>query len=1559
MLNTISLSHQKEFLKQFQQKIFSLENSETNKNLFSKFLKEFFKYIPLDYVHPSNNQLFWQFAENSYSFALNKNKNEGKIVLNYDDHTNKLTIQAINLDKPFIVDSLKCLLKKFDLEISFIFHPVINLVRNESGDLIDVLEKKSDNSLAESIVYIEIYSYIDSATLERLKNKIHNVLEDVEATYLAWPKILKEVDILSEKKLSKSSSEFLEWLKHDNFTFLGFIKIDLNTCKIIDEMGNKTSLKAAHDYLKNFIANVNQHEIIIGNLDKISTVHKNKFIDYLLLEHNKIIYVILGLYGASIQHQSSKHIPILAGKLKYLLDNSGFVANGYNYKKLKVIFEALPKEMLLQLPNEDLHLLSLQILSSMMSKNVKVFVFSDTINTFAHVLIIIPRDKLSVRVQQSINSYLVQKLQSNLASDNFDEITKDFCYLYNILEYKNIKSIDVEDIERDLIKITTSWKDEFKANLISAFSVPEGSKLFTEFNNIFPNDYQHKFTANDAVEDIQYIKNAASQNKSFFKIKKEVKNYSLKIFNPLNKFNLSEILPLFENLGFKVLQEQSFELSKVNVWIHKFDLELSEECAEVNIANIENIVEKIIYQEIASDTLCKLATSACLDAREITILRALTRYLQQTGFNYGKDYVQTVLVKHKTVSAKLVKVFEARFCPNTYSLEKQAELGDEINRYFESVSNSSEDKILKYMLGIVLAIVRTNAYQHTYDLSYKQYLSFKFDSSKVPGLPLPLPYAEIFVYSEEFEGVHLRAGKVSRGGLRWSDRGEDYRTEALGLMKAQTTKNSVIVPSGSKGAFFIKNLGQLADPNLLNEYVVNCYKNFLRGLLDLTDNVVNGRIIKPNHTIIYDLADPYLVVAADKGTATFSDYANQVSEEYNFWLGDAFASGGSAGYDHKKIAITARGAWISIIDHLKNVNINLEDAKFLGIGDMSGDVFGNGMLLSDKIKLVAAFDHRHILIDPEPKDQLTNFNERKRLFEQPKSKWSDYNAELISEGGGIFERSAKSIHLSKQIQKLLNIKKQFLTPDELIKALLGSEVDVIWNGGIGTYVKASYESNEEIGDKSNDQLRINGKDLKAKIVVEGGNLGFSQRGRIEFALNGGKINTDFIDNSAGVDCSDHEVNIKICLASATAKGKISINKRNELLANMTSDVANLVLADNFAQTQAMTILQLSELFSVEMFSELIDLLEQDGLLNREVEFLPSKDEINKRIINNQKLTRPEIAILLSYSKMFVYNALVNSDICDDDYFKDKILMNYFPKIMQQEFREDILHHQLHKEIVATLAANRVINELSGPIFIALMKENDSDITSITKAFFIVNEIFSIDNLWKNIENADVEKQIQVAAFTALVKLIRRSITWILKTYSHKDLSILQVSEKYKQHSLDIIENINSFLPQDLLLKATQIKNTYTAAGLDQDLADKISKIEYAISILDILSVANELKSDKFELSKLYFKIGNKLKLDVLRAKCDEIIKNTTYLNKLSAQTLKSDLYSKQKLITCQVAKISSNGNRSHFITWYKMHKYKIKSMLQFINSLIFLERVDINILVLANYKIQALMEKIR
>ena len=859
------------------------------------------------------------------------------------------------------------------------------------------------------------------------------------------------------------------------------------------------------------------------------------------------------------------------------------------------------------------------------------------------------------------------------------------------------------------------------------------------------------------------------------------------------------------------------------------------------------------------------------------------------------------------------------------------------------------------MYQIIKAITRTNFYQ-TRDDAIKPYISFKFDSHKVPDLPLPRPYAEIFIYSNEFEGIHLRGGKVARGGIRWSDRGEDYRLEVLGLMKAQMAKNAVIVPVGSKGCFFVKfEQGHFSRTEYMVK-VVECYQNFLRGLLDLTDNLVNGEIVRPAKTVIYDHDDPYLVVAADKGTASFSDYANHVSLEYNFWLGDAFASGGSVGYDHKKMGITAKGAWISARSHFYDMGRDIQSEPFtvIGIGDMSGDVFGNGMLLSKYIKLVAAFNHMHIFIDPNP-DFKTSYKERQRLFNMPGSKWSDYNPELISKGGGVFERSAKIIDISKEIQSLLGLESNSVTPNDLIKAILKADVDLLWNGGIGTYIKALSENNADIGDKSNDNLRCDARDIRTKVICEGGNLGVSQLGRIEYALCGGHINTDFIDNSAGVDCSDHEVNIKIALNMSTSSGSFPVEERNYLLQQMTGQVEELVLTDNYDQNQAITIAQRTPVLNIENFGQLIRNLEQEGLLNREVEFLPALSELSRRAIAREKITRPELAVLLSYSKMLVEKQLMCSNIAEDKYFQ-KYLFNYFPHLMRDKFSNEILNHPLKKEIIITVIANKLVNQLGGSLITDIQKETGGVLCDIARAHSVICELFDLDGLWKKVENLDktITTEIKVDMFTDLAKIMRRGISWFIKN-TKSPINILETIEDYKEQIHRITSLMGKLLVGETKTKFYNKINIYKQAGVQESLAKAVASLESLVSAFDIIYVAKVTNSKDEDVANLYFESGELLNIDWLRKSCDAQI-DDSYWNRLSIQSLKDDFYDKQRRFVTEI--IKKQQNRVDLLSWINNNNQSAGIFTNFVTELKFQETVNLNMLILANKKFELFLRQL-
>lgn len=1531
----------------------------TTDPLLQKFAEKFFAYLPIDYISKNKYEIFIELAKDTYKFFQKRETGSKKIEITSHDNNGKnfLSIKLINTDKPFIVDSLKCLFARINTNIKFLFHPVISAKRDKDGNLLSI----DDNDNAkESLVSIIIYTKShDENFISYIRNEIISLLDKVEYTYESWPEFLKKADDLSKAMSSdKQIYDFLEWIKADNFTFLGYAKFGKHG-KLEESVGDSEICSAA-----SIVYGLsNKSNIDLGQVNRISPVHKNSFMDYAKIINGDDSHIFLGLYSSDIYYTSVHNIPVLKEKLADLLKMSEFPVGGHNYKNLKAIIEALPREALFSLETQPLHCIATHILSAMATSSIRVFVNPNHSGEFINVLVFLPRERLSPDVHSNINKYLSEKFRAHMVSDYITEIHQNFCYLYVTFSIEDVTAlaIDVSEIENDIDDISSYWPDSVKKLLTKNYGEYDARNL-SEYVDIFPKNYQYESTAESAVEDISYIQKLEGKSGILFNLETlSDKSHELKIYTT-TKRDLSNLMPLIENLGFKAIDEEVFELTTKDnnkIWIYKFDLEsenLPEDLRRENLKkNAEEALKKMEEGTLHMDILCKLVALAGFNWRDVMIVRGLSRYLHQTGFQYGKEYTLTALIKHYNYTSKLLDLFRFRLNPNEASKEKEDETIDSLNSYLLNVTSSAEDKVLRSMLGIVMAIVRTNCYQKSKDGSFKSYISFKFNSSKVPGLPLPVPYAEIFVYSSDFEGIHLRGGRVARGGLRWSDRGEDYRTEVLGLMKAQMTKNAVIVPVGSKGGFFVRFA---ADKMSRDEYmarVVECYKNFLRGLLDITDNIVNFETTSPEDTVLLDDKDPYLVVAADKGTATFSDYANSVSAEYNFWLGDAFASGGSAGYDHKKMAITAKGAWISVTNHFATMGIDVQKDPItvLGIGDMSGDVFGNGMLLSRAIKLVAAFNHIHIFLDPDP-ELNKSFEERQRLFETPGSKWSDYDSKILSKGGRIFSRSSKTLELTDEIKALLGISHDTIDPDSLINAMLKMKVDLLWNGGIGTYIKATSESHLDIGDKSNDNLRCNGKDVGAKVIGEGGNLGVSQLGRIEFSKIGGKINTDFIDNSAGVDCSDHEVNIKIAMRQAISSGKIALEKRNKLLEDMTSEVADLVLEDNFKQTQAITIMEKSEAFNTEMFGRFISELEKNSILDRAVEFLPNDSEISRRIAAGEKMTRPELSVLLSYSKMMIYNDLFKSKISEDDYF-ERYLINYFPASMGENFKDEILSHPLKKEIILTVVTNKMVNFISGPIINYIHKETSAPICDITRAYITICEIFGMDILWEQIsELKNVTSDIKIAAFSDLILATRKGISWLVRNSGHH-IKIKESVDYYSKDAMRIISSMEDLLSGHSKNKLQSKIDRYVKAQIDEQTASKISALDYIISAFDIIATSKQTSLENTEVAKVYFKIGEKFSIDWLKKSCDTIV-GQSYWDRLSIYAIKDDLYDKQRRLLQKVIEVTSG--RIDLSEWVKNHNGYAQDFIDFVDDLRLQENININMIILANKKFEMFLRKV-
>ncbi|MGD8827927.1 MAG: NAD-glutamate dehydrogenase, partial [Gammaproteobacteria bacterium] len=899
-------------------------------------------------------------------------------------------------------------------------------------------------------------------------------------------------------------------------------------------------------------------------------------------------------------------------------------------------------------------------------------------------------------------------------------------------------------------------------------------------------------------------------------------------------------------------------------------------------------------------------------------------------------YMEQTLHANPGISRMLVELFEARFEPRGGKQRDSriSKLNDSLDTALDEVASLDDDRILRGFLGVIRATLRTNYYQRDADGEYKQYLSFKFDPAKVPDLPLPRPMFEIFVYSPRVEGVHLRGGKVARGGLRWSDRREDFRTEVLGLMKAQQVKNTLIVPVGAKGGFVVKQPPAREGREALMSEVVFCYKTFISGLLDITDNIVDGDIVPPRDVVRHDEDDPYLVVAADKGTATFSDIANGVARDYGFWLGDAFASGGSAGYDHKKMGITAKGGWESVKRHFREMGIDIQSTDFsaVGIGDMGGDVFGNGMLLSRHTRLKAAFNHMHIFLDPDP-DPAASFEERQRLFNLPRSTWADYNPDLISKGGGVYPRSAKSIKVTPEVREALGIDAASLTPQELIRAILKAPVDLLWNGGIGTYVKSIHESNSDAGDRANDGVRVNGSALRCRVVGEGGNLGFTQLGRIEYAMRGGRINTDFIDNSAGVDCSDREVNIKILLNLATTEGTLGEEARNKLLAEMTDEVSELVLRDNYMQAQAVSITESQAAMRINEHAYLIRILERNGALDRALEFLPTEEELVERRAASRGLTRPELAVLLAYSKITIYSELLNSDVPEDPYLSGE-LESYFPAPLTEHYKALMPQHRLRREIIATAITNSMANRM-GPTFAHRMQEDTgSSAASVAKAYTIAREAYDMRNLWSAVEALDnaVPASVQTAMMVQTARLLKHATRWLLdRPHRHSDIAVT-VSE-FAPGIAELNERITDFLGPHEMEVLGETMQQYMDVGVPEVLARRIASLGPLYAAFDMVDVAAEQSLGISTVAATYFTLGSQLDLNWLREQIEHLPVEGHW-QAVARGTLRENLYAYQRELTALILEGHAREDDDDLVEgWMAQNEYRVQHALRIISDM--------------------------
>lgn len=1413
-------------------------------------------------------------------------------------------IEIVLPDIPFLVDSIKMTLSRLDLASHIMLHGPIKISRNEDGS---VLTLGGENGLLTSMFHIEIDKLNDKHKIKALKDELLAVLDDTKLVVRDWKPMVDKLNqvisnIEKQKKVIPLSSEriaenieFLRWLVCHNFTFMGYKEFDL-----VDVAGD-IELKPTHESglgifsTRDRVRSVKLSEfsesarleatkpfiVILTKGNSQSRIHRPAYTDYIgIKKFDSKGHVIgehrfTGLYTSEVYNQTVESIPLIREKVGRILEASGYYKGSYSYKALHHILENYPRDELLQAAEEDLLEVGSGVVQMQDRDLLRVFVRRDPFGRFFSCMVYIIKDRhtteLRKKTQQILSKYF-GSTQEVEYSVYFSESSLARTH-YIVRVDSNVMDIDVKTIEKNLLEASTSWDDRLSNSIVTSHGESRGLPLSKEYQQAFPRSYKEATLPDSAVADIEELEHLTEESKLgmlFYRPQEESsssKVVKLKIYYRDEPIHLSDVMPMLENLGLRVIGEAPYEVVKSGgqiYWILDFSmLHCSEKVIDIRESKerFQNAFSDVWYGNIENDGFNRLILNSSMSGREVAILRAYSRYMRQVGFTFSQQYIEETLNRYPVIASLLVSLFCYRFKPSHQSQEKQDSLVTQLTALMEKVESLDDDRIIRRYMEMILGTLRTNYYQADSDNNPKSWLSFKLDPKQIPDIPAPVPAFEIFVYSPDLEGVHLRGGKIARGGLRWSDRYEDFRTEILGLVKAQKVKNTVIVPVGAKGGFVCKKQHNFKTRDEILAEGQRCYKQFIRGLLDLTDNIIEGSIKTPDRLIRYDDDDPYLVVAADKGTATFSDLANSVSAEYGFWLGDAFASGGSHGYDHKVMGITAKGAWESVKRHFREVNIDcqLTDFTVVGIGDMAGDVFGNGMLLSKHIKLLAAFDHLHIFIDPNP-DAGISWAERKRLFDLPRSSWEDYNPELISVGGGVFSRKAKAIPLSPEMKLMLDTSRASLTPNELIHQLLMMSVDLLWNGGIGTYIKSSKESHSDVGDRTNDSVRVDGSEVRAKIIGEGGNLGVTQLGRVEYSLCGGRINTDFVDNVGGVDCSDNEVNIKIFLNSLMNNGDLTFKQRNELLQKMQDEVGNIVLDDAYQQSESISVTDSQGVNVVKEQIRFIHYLEKSGYLNRQLEFLPDDEALLEREKRGEGLTRPELSVLVAYGKMYLKDQLAQDSIAEEPYHA-RLLTQYFPSELRGNYEGSFAAHPLRKEIIATTLANQIVNEMGCNFVARLQEETGADSIDITNAYSVIREVYSIDKIIRNVRNGDLTA-LSTAQYEVLVYLrvvIRRLSRWILRNQNMHQ-PITNLVERYKQEVEKISECLDDLLVSSEIEEHNDLAKSWIQAGIDEKTAIWVSRLSSMNSALDIIEVAKQHNIDVVKTAKLYFHLGDRLSL---------------------------------------------------------------------------------------------------
>ncbi|WP_431044104.1 NAD-glutamate dehydrogenase [Streptomyces sp. P1-3] len=1310
-------------------------------------------------------------------------------------------------------------------------------------------------------------------------------------------------------------------------------------------------------------AKAREHKLLVlTKANSRATVHRPSYLDYIgVKKFDSDGNVIgerrfLGLFSSAAYTESVRRVPVIRRKVQEVLGGTGFSPNSHDGRDLLQILETYPRDELFQTPADQLRSIVTSVLYLQERRKLRLFLRQDEYGRYYSALVYLPRDRFTTDVRLRLTDILLEELNGRTPVDftalHTESVLSRLHFVVRVqpgTELPDLTDADLERIEHRLVEAARSWADGFTEALGAEVGEERAAELMRRYANAFPEGYKADHSPRAAVADLQHLDRLAAAGREgdfalslYEPVGAAPGERRFKIYRTGEQVSLSAVLPVLNRLGVEVIDERPYELrcsDRTTAWIYDFGLRLpatranGEPLPDDARERFQNAFAAVWTGQAENDNFNQLVLGAGLDWRQAMVLRAYAKYLRQAGATFSQAYMEDTLRNNVHTTRLLVSLFEARMSPERQraGTELTDALLEELEAALDQVASLDEDRILRSFLTLIKATLRTNHFQSASDGSEGRgqkdkegrphsYLSIKLDPQAIPDLPAPRPAYEIWVYSPRVEGVHLRFGKVARGGLRWSDRREDFRTEILGLVKAQMVKNTVIVPVGAKGGFVGK---RLPDPSVdrdawLAEGVA-CYKTFISGLLDITDNMVGGQVVPPKDVVRHDGDDTYLVVAADKGTATFSDIANEVAQAYGFWLGDAFASGGSAGYDHKGMGITARGAWESVKRHFRELghDSQTQDFTVVGVGDMSGDVFGNGMLLSEHIRLVAAFDHRHIFLDPDP-DAATSYAERRRLFELPRSSWADYDTSLLSAGGGVHARSAKSITITPQVRAALGIDSGIakMTPAELMKAILKAPVDLLWNGGIGTYVKAHTETHADVGDKANDAIRVDGQDLRVKVVGEGGNLGLTQLGRIEFAIAGGRINTDAIDNSAGVDTSDHEVNIKILLNAVVTDGDMTVKQRNKLLAAMTDEVGALVLRNNYAQNVALANAVVQAPSLLHAHQRTMRRLVRDGALDRSLEFLPTDRQIRERLNSGRGLTQPELAVLLAYTKITVAEELIGTSLPDDPYLQ-RLLHAYFPSALNERFGEQIDAHALSREIVTTVLVNDTVNSGGSTFLHRLREETGASVEEIVRAHTAARAIFGLGEVWDAVEALDnvVAADVQTRIRLHSRRLVERGARWLLNNRP-QPLELAETIDFFREGVATVWSELPKLLRGADLDWYQQIYDGLSGAGVPDELATRVAGFSSAFPALDVVAIADRTDKDPLAVAEVYYDLADRLRITRLMDRIIELPRADRWQS-MARASIREDLYAAHAALTADVL-AAGNGAATpeqRFTTW--------------------------------------------